>query len=211
MTIEFRVDAARRAKAVVLLAHGAGAGMDTPFMAALARGLSEQGARVLRFEFTYMAARRHGARKPPERMPALEARFLEAIAAAKSKLPLFVAGKSMGGRVATRIADRAGARGVLAFGYPFHPPKKPDQLRVEHLQTLAAPCLIVQGTRDPFGRPDEVAHYQLPANVDVHWLADGDHSFVPRKASGRSSAQNLHEAITVSAQFVTGVLSGRTR
>lgn len=211
VTIEFRVDAARKAKALVLMAHGAGAGMDTPFMEQLAHGLAAQGMRVMRFEFAYMAARRQGVRRPPERMPALEARFLEALADTRSKLPLFVAGKSMGGRVATRIADRVGARGVLAYGYPFHPPKQPDQLRVEHLTTLATPCLIVQGTRDPFGTPDEVARYPLGAQVKVHWLADGDHSLVPRKRSGRTSAQNLQEAITVSTEFVTAVLSARTR
>jgi uncharacterized protein len=209
--IEFRIDAPRKARAVLLLAHGAGAGMDTPFMAELASGLAARQIRVLRFEFAYMAARREGARKPPERMPVLEQRFVEAVKAARARLPLFVGGKSMGGRVATRVADRVGAAGVLAFGYPFHPPQKPSQLRVEHLTSMVTPGLVVQGTRDPFGTPEQVAHYPLPNTLRLHWLADGDHSFVPRKLSGRTSSQNLQEAIEVSAEFVTAALHHRTR
>jgi predicted alpha/beta-hydrolase family hydrolase len=209
--VDFRVDAPRKPRAVLLLAHGAGAGMDTPFLEDLAAGLSREGIKVLRFEFAYMAARRTGTRRPPERMPVLEERFLEAVAQARARLPLFVAGKSMGGRVATRVADRVGARGVLAYGYPFHPPKKPTQLRVEHLTKMTTPCLVVQGTRDPFGTPDEVLTYALPSTLRVHWIGDGDHSLLPRKQSGRTSGQNMREAIEVSANFVTTALSARTR
>jgi uncharacterized protein len=209
--IDFRIDAPRRARAVLLLAHGAGAGMDTPFLGELASGLAAHGIRVLRFEFAYMAARRAGARKPPERMPVLEERFLAAVRAARPRLPLFVGGKSMGGRVATHVADRAGAQGVLAYGYPFHPPKKPAQLRVAHLAAMTTPCLVVQGTRDPFGTPDEVVDYALPSTLRVHWIGDGDHSLSPRKQSGRSAAQNMKEAVDVSAEFVTQALSARTR
>jgi uncharacterized protein len=210
--MELCIDRARKPRAALLLAHGAGAGMGTPFMVDLARALAAAGVSVARFEFAYMAARADGRRLPPDRMPALEARYTEAVALVKRKLraPLFVGGKSMGGRVATRIADAVGARGVLAYGYPFHPPDKPDTLRVEHLTTLRVPCLIVQGTRDPFGTPSEVAGYPLGARVAVHWLADGDHSFVPRMRSGRTNAQNLQEAVDVSVHFVTQVLSGRT-
>jgi predicted alpha/beta-hydrolase family hydrolase len=208
--IEFRVDAPRKARAVLLLAHGAGAGMDAPFLVELAAGLARERIRVLRFEFAYMAARREGKRLPPQRMPALEERFVAAVAQARARLPLFVGGKSMGGRVATHIADRIGARGVLAYGYPFHPPKKPAQLRVEHLRAMRTPCLVMQGTRDPFGTPDEVATYPLPPTLRVHWIADGDHSLLPRKQSGRTAAQNMKEAIEQSAEFVTAVLSERT-
>jgi predicted alpha/beta-hydrolase family hydrolase len=185
--------------------------MDTPFMAQLAAGLASAGIRVLRFEFTYMAARREGVRRPPERMPALEEHFVAAVKQARARLPLFVAGKSMGGRVATRVADVVGARGVLAYGYPFHPPQKPTQLRVEHLTSLRTPCLVVQGTRDPFGTPEEVSTYPLPPTLRVHWVADGDHSLLPRKQSGRNHAQNMREAIEASAEFVTRALREHTR
>ncbi len=207
----FLIDAAKKARALMVLAHGAGAPMDTPFMSELAAGLAGHGIRVLRFEFAYMAARRDGLRKPPERMPVLEERFVEAVRKARARLPVFIGGKSMGGRVATRVADRIGARGVLAYGYPFHPPKKPTHLRVDHLTTLRTPCLVVQGTRDPFGTPDEVAGYALPSSLCVHWIGDGDHSLLPRKQSGRTGRQNMEEAIEVSAKFVTAVLSARTR
>lgn len=210
--MELRIDRAKKARALLLLAHGAGAGMDQPFLLHIAQGLAQHGITVVRFEFAYMAARREGRRLPPERLPALEARFTEAVAAVKTKKPLLLAGKSMGGRIATRVADVLKVRGVLAYGYPFHPPQKPSQThhRVEHLSHLATPCLIVQGTRDPFGTPSEVAAYPLAPTLRVHWLEDGDHSLVPRKQSGHTSAAHMREAIEVSAQFVTQVLSGRT-
>jgi predicted alpha/beta-hydrolase family hydrolase len=214
MSLELRIDRAARARAVLVLAHGAGAGMDTPIMSALAHGLASAGISVVRFEFAYMAARREtGRRAPPDRMPALEARFGEvarALTTARLRKPLFLGGRSMGGRVATHVADTLSARGVIAYSYPFHPPRRSDTLRVEHLAGLATPCLIVQGTRDPFGTPDEVARYPLGEKLRVHWLEDGDHAFVPRRQSGRTSAQNIAEAVEVTARFVTDVLEGRT-
>lgn len=215
MSLEpLRIDRAPRARAVLALAHGAGAGMDTPILSALASGLAAHRISVVRFEFAYMAARRiSGRRSPPDRMPALQARFIEVVqtfAARGLRQPLFVGGRSMGGRIATHVADTLCARGVLAYSYPFHPPKRPDKLRTEHLAALATPCLIVQGTRDAFGTPEEVATYPLGPKLRVHWLPDGDHSFVSRRPSGRTSAQNIAEAVAVSARFVTDVLGGRT-
>jgi predicted alpha/beta-hydrolase family hydrolase len=197
------VDRPSAARAQLVLAHGAGVPMDSPFMAQVAGGLAARGIEVVRFEFPYMhRLRSAGRRGAPDRMPVLEAHFREAVEQARGDAPLFIGGKSMGGRVATRIADAIDARGVLALGYPFHPPKRPESLRVEHLRTLRAPCLIVQGTRDPLGSQDEVAGYALAASIRVHWLADGDHSFEPRKASGHSLAQHMAEAIEVSARFI---------
>jgi predicted alpha/beta-hydrolase family hydrolase len=135
-------------------------------------------------------------------MPVLEARFREVVASMSRALPLFVAGKSMGARVATQLADELDARGAVALGYPFHPPKQSDRLRIAHLTTLRTPCLIVQGTRDLFGGRDEVASYPLSASVRLHWLEDGDHSFVPRKKSGRSLGDNLDEAAAAIAAFI---------
>lgn len=200
---EFLIDRAERAHATLLLAHGAGAPMDTPFMQHVASGLAAQGVTTVRFEFPYMARRRAAdGRGPPDRMPVLESCFRELVSTFKPREPrLFVGGKSMGGRVATHIADDCEVRGVVALGYPFHPPNRPTQLRTEHLQTLRTPCLIVQGTRDTFGMRDEVTAYELPARIRVHWLEDGDHSFVPRKTSGRTLAQNLQEALLEVARF----------
>src|SRR5690606_4588557 len=111
-------------------------------------------------------------------MPVLQAAMRD-IVAAYARSPFVLAGESMGGRVATMVADELGARGVVVFGYPFHPPRRPDQLRTEHLETLRTPTLILQGERDPFGTRAEVEGYRLSPAVRVEWLPDGDHSLVP--------------------------------
>jgi predicted alpha/beta-hydrolase family hydrolase len=194
----------------LLLAHGAGAAMDSAFMDEFARGLAEQGVRVVRFEFPYMARARAGHKRgAPDRMPVLEQSFAQVLGTLGLARDWFIGGKSMGGRVATRIADSLGVRGVIALGYPFHPPKQPEQLRTAHLIDLGTPCLIVQGTRDPFGTREEVeprgpaaAAFKLASSIELAWLGDGDHSFEPRKSSGRSYAQNLAEAIAAAATFM---------
>jgi predicted alpha/beta-hydrolase family hydrolase len=105
-----------------------------------------------------------------------------------------IGGKSMGGRIASMIADEVGAAGVVCLGYPFHPPGKPERLRTAHLERLKTPTLIVQGTRDQLGNEDEVATYALSPSIGLAWMADGDHSFKPRKKSGRTLEQNLDAA-----------------
>ncbi|HVS03109.1 MAG TPA: alpha/beta family hydrolase [Thermoanaerobaculia bacterium] len=181
---------------VVLLAHGAGAPMDTPFLTRMARGLASAGHRVGRFEFPYMRRRRvDGRRRPPDPPRVLEAAWREAVAAAGSPPRLVIGGKSMGGRIASQVASELGVAGLLCLGYPFHPPGRPERLRTAHLHDLSVPTLIVQGERDPFGTPEEVAAYGLPPSIELAWIADGDHSFAPRKASGRTSAQNLDAAL----------------
>ena len=167
--------------------------MDSPAMTAIARSLADVGLRVARFEFGYMASRRTASgRKPPPRAETLRPEYIAAIAALKVQGPLIIGGKSMGGRVASMIADEAHAAGLLCLGYPFHPPEKPQQLRTAHLAHLKTPTLIVQGTRDPFGTPDEVAGYALSKAIEFLWLEDGDHDLKPRKKiSGFSAADHL--------------------
>jgi predicted alpha/beta-hydrolase family hydrolase len=108
----------------------------------------------------------------------------------------------MGGRIASLVADEAEVAGLVCLGYPFHPTGKPDQLRTEHLKSIRTPTLIVQGERDPFGSRHEVTSYKLSRKVHVHWLTDGDHSFKPRKASGRTLDENLAEGIDAVESFV---------
>ncbi|OBY26699.1 alpha/beta family hydrolase [Leisingera sp. JC1] len=173
-------------RTTVLLAHGAGAAMDTPFMNAIAEGLAGQGLRVARFEFGYMAERRNGgAKRPPPKAEKLQAEFQSAVSQLACEGPLIIGGKSMGGRVASMIADGlyAEARicGLLCLGYPFHPPGKPERLRTAHLEELKTPALICQGSRDPFGTRAEVQGYALSAAVSLNWLEDGDHDLKPRK------------------------------
>lgn len=201
-----------QARHVALLAHGAGAPMDSPFMNAVAAQLGQAGVRVLRFEFPYMAARRtQGGRMPPPRAETLCGVFEETIAAApvaKAQL-LFIGGKSMGGRVASLVADRAfrqgGIAGLVCLGYPFHPPGKPDKLRTAHLQDTAVPTLLCQGERDPFGTREEVPTFGLAPAIRLHWLADGNHDLAPRKASGRTARQNWDDACAAIAAFMRDV------
>ncbi|GAA6131519.1 alpha/beta family hydrolase [Halopseudomonas sabulinigri] len=186
--------------ATLVLGHGAGAPMDSPFMALLAAQLALRGVRVLRFEFPYMAARRRdGGKRPPNPMPVLQAHLRELCG--ELDQPFFVGGKSMGGRVASMLAGELGARGFLCFGYPFHPPGKPEKTRIAHLQQLECPGLILQGTRDPFGKPEEVAAYTLDTRLQLHWLDSGEHDFKPLKASGRTQQELIAEAAEVAAGF----------
>lgn len=176
------------ASTTIALAHGAGAAMDTAFMTFFATELAERGFRVVRFEFPYMAHRRKtGKKKPPDREPMLRETWLRVIETI-GRNGLIIGGKSIGGRVASLIADEAGIAGLVCLGYPFHPAGKPDQLRVEHLRTIKTPTLILQGERDPFGNREEVGGYKLSREIRIRWNKDGDHSFKPRKGwVGRSS------------------------
>lgn len=190
----------------VALAHGAGAAMDQPFMEAFAQGLAGRGIRVARFEFPYMAARRaDGGKRPPDRDPVLRAAW-RAVIETLGRERLVIGGKSMGGRYASMVAadlegEGAPVLGVACLGYPFHPPGKPERTRTEHLRALATPTLILQGERDSLGRREEIEDYRLSPSIRLHWLADGDHGFKPRKASGRTEAQNWDEAIAKLAEF----------
>lgn len=196
----FLFDGPQEARHIVLLGHGAGAAMDSPAMTRIARALSAVGLRVARFEFAYMAARRDGKRRPPPRAEALCPEYEASVAAlheqiGEGRTPI-IGGKSMGGRVASLVADRLHAAGriagLLCIGYPFHPVGKPEQLRTAHLASLQTPTLIVQGTRDPFGTPEEVSRYALSASVRMLWLEDGDHDLRPRKRlSGHSMDDHL--------------------
>ena len=193
MAQNFLIDGPAKAKHSILLAHGAGAAMDSPAMNAITKSLADAGFRVARFEFGYMASRRTSAgRKPPPRAETLRPEYVAAIAALKARGPLIIGGKSMGGRVASMIADEHHAAGLLCLGYPFHPVDKPMQLRTAHLADLKTPTLIVQGTRDPFGTREEAAGYKLSKAIKILWLEDGDHDLRPRKAvSGFSMADHL--------------------
>ena len=192
----FLFDGPEDAAVTILLAHGAGAPMDSASMAATAKALATAGFRVARFEFAYMAARRYGHRKPPPRAETVNPEYVAAVEALGAEGPLIIGGKSMGGRVASMVADELHAAGkiagLLCLGYPFHPPAKPEQLRTKHLAGLKTPTLICQGTRDEFGTREEVAGYTLSDRIEILWLEDGDHDLKPRKSvSGFSTADHL--------------------
>jgi uncharacterized protein len=208
----FLTDSGHKDGAHLVLAHGAGAPMTSPFMTAMATVIAAAGITVHRFEFAYMAARREGgSRRPPPKISALMQEYRDAVTEICGTLsadqPLFIGGKSMGGRVASLIADDVNAqgrvRGLVCLGYPFHPPGKPDVLRTAHLQCLACPALIVQGERDPFGTRDEVATYTLSNAITLEWLPDANHDFKPRAKSGVTHDENLAGAAHAVARFVT--------
>lgn len=205
--VELLWDSPDRHTATLVLGHGAGAAMDSAGMTAAARVIAGRGIRVVRFEFDYMAGRREGVRKPPPRADTLVGKYRDVVAQVAADGPVFIGGRSMGGRVASMVADElheAGTvLGLVCLGYPFHPPGKLDQLRTAHLEHLKTPALIVQGTRDEFGTRDEVSGYALSPSIELVWLEDGDHGLRPRKAvSGFTYAQHLESMADAVAGFV---------
>ena len=199
---------AREQRGVLLvLAHGAGAGQRHPFMMRMAQGLAARGIDVVTFDFPYM----HERRKVPDKAPVLEACFRDVVAKARAGAfdshRLFIGGKSMGGRMATHLASQGvdGLAGVVAFGYPLHPPGKPEQLRVSHLPAIAVPLLVVQGERDAFGTPQELTRplQSVAGPVTLHVVRGGDHSLAVR---GSSAATTFEEIVTLTADWM---LAGR--
>jgi len=169
--------------AVLVLAHGAGAGQKHPFMAATAKGLAARRISVVTFDFPYMRARRH----VPDKAPVLEAAFRDAIDATREwsgATGVVIGGKSMGGRMATHLGAQGldGLLGIVALGYPLHPPGRPDKPRTEHLPSIRVPVLIVQGERDAFGTPDELKPViaTMKTTTTLHVVAGGDHSLAVR-------------------------------
>lgn len=181
--------------AKLILAHGAGAGMESDFMQSMQRLLEERGIETVLFDFEYMQkAKELGKKRPPDKAPKLIEAFEQQIEKHSAGVPLFIGGKSMGGRIATMLPNLELVKGIAVLGYPFHPPGKPEKLRIEHFAEVAVDLLILQGERDTFGNKEEVSCYSLPSNIAVEYLSDGDHSFKPRKASGLIQKDNLVEA-----------------
>lgn len=193
------------ARGRLILAHGAGAPMDSPFMNEMAERLGENGVRVVRFEFPYMADRRRdGGRRPPNPQARLLECWRQVWDEVNAREPgrWAIGGKSMGGRMASLLADELAPAALVCLGYPFHAAGKPDKPRVEHLATLHTPTLIVQGERDALGNRERVAGYVLSPAIRLLWLAAADHDLKPLKASGCSHAQHLQQAAQAVADFL---------
>jgi len=199
---DFLTNGPNDAKRTVVLAHGAGAPMDSPFMDYFAEGLADAGHRCVRFEFPYMAKRREtGQKKPPDRAPVLADTWRDVIR--KFGAPgLVIGGKSMGGRIASLIADETGVSGLLCLGYPFYGAGRADKPRIEHLRFLKTKTLICQGERDPMGNHETVSALPLSPAISIEWLPDGDHGFKPRKASGYTEDQNWQTALNAVGRFL---------
>ncbi len=206
MPDEILFDGPTDADLTIALAHGAGAPMDSVFMNRVSAGLASRGLRVARFEFPYMARRRsEGKRGAPDREPVLRERWKRIVERLGGGRRVVVGGKSMGGRIASMIADEVGARGLLCLGYPFHPPGDRSRLRTAHLADLRTATLFVQGTRDAFGTREDVSEYRLSPAIRIHWIEAGDHSFKPPASSGSTEKQNVEEAIAAAAEFAAGL------
>jgi hypothetical protein len=201
--IKTLVNQAEKPVATLVFAHGAGAGQNSEFMQTMAQEISQHNINVLRFNFAYMQlAEELNKRRPPDRADKLLSHFNMVLCELDDGLPIFVGGKSMGGRMASMLLPNSSALGCICMGYPFHPPGKPEKLRTEHLLDMPKPVLILQGERDTFGGREEVASYHLSKKVEVNYLPDGDHSFKPRKASGATLQQNLESAINKTVGFI---------
>lgn len=208
-TAGLRYAAAADGGALLVLGHGAGAGQRHPFMTTVAHGLAGRGVDVVTFDFPYM----HARRRAPDRAPVLEACFRSAIDAARRASPaagpVLAGGKSMGGRIATHLAAQRlpGLDGVVALGYPLHPPGRPDQPRTAHLPDVAAPLLVVQGEHDAFGTPGELAPViaAMRAPVTLHVVAGGDHSFGVKT---RPAREVLDEVVDVVAAWIATIRRG---
>ncbi len=197
---------------VLILAHGAGAPADSPFMIKLSESLARQGVTTMRFEFPYMARRREdGKKRPPDRQSRLldhyEQVIAEVMVGALSDRPLFIGGKSMGGRMASLLAAdprlEGRFKGALCFGYPFHPPGKPDRWRIDHFPQFWCPVLVVQGTRDPFGKPDEVSERVASfKGLEMVWLEGGNHDFQPLARQPESQEDLIQQAAELAASFM---------
>ena len=212
MPTDFLTTGPDAAVATLMLAHGAGAPMDSAFMNQMAELLAARHIRVIRFEFPYMVSRRAtGKRRPAPKAETLgdayRAAVLEGFAGITGRRA--IGGKSMGGRVASLVADElheAGdIYGLVCLGYPFHPPGTPEKLRTSHLEAMRCPALIVQGERDPFGSKAEVENMTLAKPIAVTWMDDGDHDFGPRGASGFTRKGNLTAAADRVAAFLGGL------
>jgi hypothetical protein len=212
--------------ATLVLAHGAGAGQASEFMTGFAAALAARGLEVVTFNFPFTER----GKKLPDPQPVLESCYRSVLAhvaadPALGKLPLFIGGKSLGGRIASHVvsardADDSGAgtwwdrlRGLVFLGYPLHPPGKPQQVRVSHLPQITQPMLIVQGAKDAFGSPDELRLFfdVLPSRSDFHIVEQGNHSFEVPKRSGIPQAQVFAAAQDRIVEWITGRVSSATR
>ncbi|VVO11633.1 alpha/beta family hydrolase [Pseudomonas fluorescens] len=197
--------AAKAEPRTLILAHGAGAPMDSGFMHDMAARLAGHGVNVLRFEFPYMAQRRlDGGKRPPNPAPKLLECWREVYALVRRHVAgrLAIGGKSMGGRMASLLADELAADALVCLGYPFYAVGKPEKPRVAHLAELKTPTLIVQGERDALGNRAAVEGYELVPSIEVYWLAAADHDLKPLKVSGFSHEQHLQSAAEKVAGFL---------
>lgn len=193
----------------LILAHGAGAPMDSAFMQDMSERLQALGVSVVRFEFPYMLQRRlDGVRRPPNQAAVLLETWRAVYAQVRAQVagPLAIGGKSMGGRMASMLADELQVDALVCLGYPFYPAGKVDRPRTDHLFDLRTPTLIVQGERDALGSKSIVQAYGLSSVIEFEWLALADHDLKPLKRSGFTHEHYMQYSAQRIVQFLRGVL-----
>lgn len=205
-------------KAIVVMAHGAGAGNQNEFMDSFCEKLAEAQIHVISFNFDYMQVMyESGKRRPPNPNKQLLIQFQQELLALDTNLPVFIAGKSMGGRVASQLAASSELtiqlHGCIALGYPFMPPGKPEKFteRTQHFTRLNVPLLINQGERDTFGNVNSLSTEPNKSIMDIEqlqlkWIPSGDHSFKPLKSSGVNLNDNINTAVTNTVNFINDLV-----
>ncbi len=189
---------------VFILAHGAGAPMDHDWMESLTEKLINRDIQVIRFEFPYMAQRRiDGKKRPPNTKKILFETWREVFSLVGGN-NVYIGGKSMGGRMATLVADELNPKGVICLGFPFHAPGKPPKDRIDHLKDIKTKIHILQGTRDTMGTSEDVDTYELSKNIKINWFEDGDHSLKPRK---RETGKTLDDYLELAAIKIDKLMS----
>jgi len=199
-----------RALCILALAHGAGAGMHHAFLAELAAALAEAGVATLRYQFPYLEQRRKAPDKPAVLTASVQS-AVHAAAQAASDLPLFAGGKSMGGRMTSQAAALGllpDTRGIVFFGFPLHPPKRPGRQRADHLGKVAVPMLFLQGTRDAFAPLPSICAVcaKLGPRATLLVFEGADHSFHVPKSSGKSDSDALGELAQAAANWAKKLL-----
>lgn len=191
---------------IFIMAHGAGAPMDSDWMNDLTKALVAKEIQVIRFEFPYMDERRKtGKKRPPNPKKILLECWKDVVERVRNSSPnnpLYIGGKSMGGRMASLIADEVRPNGCIGLGFPFHAPGKPPGDRIDHLKKLNTPTLIIQGTRDSMGSKEDCHSYELSKKIQFHWLEDGDHSWKPRKKSGLTLEEHIESGALAIRNFI---------
>jgi predicted alpha/beta-hydrolase family hydrolase len=202
--VSVALDGPNDGRAVLVLAPGAGGGLDGPFMKAIATGLAARDLQICRFNFGYTEK----GRRSPDKQPLLENTYRDVVQFVRSfaeRRPLFLGGKSMGGRIASHIvAGGEDAAGLIFLGYPLHPPGRPDRIRDGHLRGIETPMLFVEGTRDPFCPLETLkdALQKVKGDATVAVIDDGDHSFKVRSSSGRSTEAAWKEVTDAVASWI---------
>ena len=189
-------------KQILVLAHGAGSPMDSDWLNNITNKLELNNIEVIRFEFPYMENRRRiGKKSPPDKLSILINKFNNIVNSINK--PVFIAGKSMGGRIASMIAPtNNNVLGVIAYGYPFHPIGKPEKLRTEHLKKYNKPMLIIQGENDPFGKSKKWNDFNIDKNIEVFPISKANHDLKPNKSTGLSLDDTINIAVEKTTKFI---------